>query len=96
MLVHKIGYNIGDIFVFFQRMFYVNRSHNSVQGIGGFFPTADSSEEGIVVYATRTSTDKVAGFGGAAKRTIGARVMSSKQAKNFERLRALQEKKDSK
>lgn len=95
-LVHKIGYRVGDIFVFFMRMFYVNRSHNSVQGVGGFFPSKDSSDDSIVVYGTRTSTDKVAGFGGAAKRTIGARIMSSKQAENFERLRAMQDKKGSK
>ena len=38
-------------------------------------------------YATRTSTDQVSGFGGAAKRGIGNRVMGGRMAENFERAR---------
>ena len=41
----------------------------------------------LVVYGSRTSTDQVAGFGGAAKRAIGARVMGGKIAENIERAR---------
>jgi len=94
-LVHKIGYTAptansgGNALVLFQRMFYVSRSHNSVQGVGGCFPTTTDNNRHVAVYVTRTSTDKVAGFGGAAKRAMGARIMSSKQAENFERLQRL-------
>ena len=88
-LVHKIGYPMADgLFAFFQRFFYVSRSHNSVQGVGGCFPVEGSNGDSVVVLATRTSTDKVAGFGGAAKRAMGARIMGGKQAENFERLRS--------
>jgi len=61
-----------------------------LQGLGGAFPCEDGV---ILVYATRTSTDKVAGFGGAAKRAMGARIMSSKQAENFEKLQKVLTKK---
>ncbi len=39
--------------------------------------------------ATRTSTDQVSGFGSAAKRTIGNKVMGGRMADNFERARKL-------
>ena len=88
-LVHKLGYPLdGGVFVFFQRFFYVSRSHNSVQGIGGCFPIQGRDDDSVLVLVTRTSTDKVAGFGGAAKRAMGARIMGGKQAENFERLRS--------
>jgi len=35
----------------------------------------------------RTSTDQVSGFGGAAKRGIGNKIMGGRMAENFERAR---------
>eukprot|EP00978_Attheya_sp_CCMP212_P017193 scaffold45612_cov51-Attheya_sp.AAC.3 len=86
VLYQHIGMQEGDLFVYLERHFYVSRSHNSVQGIGGAFPVKDGT---IMVYVTRTSTDQVSGFGGAAKRGIGARMMMGRQAENFERARTL-------
>uniref|UniRef100_A0A6T7I392 Uncharacterized protein n=1 Tax=Attheya septentrionalis TaxID=420275 RepID=A0A6T7I392_9STRA len=86
VLYHHIGMQEGDLFVYLERHFYVSRSHNSVQGIGGAFPVKDGT---IMVYVTRTSTDQVSGFGSAAKRGIGARMMMGRQAENFERARTL-------
>lgn len=73
-----------DVSVFCERHFYVSRSHNSVQSIGAAFPAEDNDT--VVLLAQRTSTDQVAGFGGAAKRGIGAKVMGGKVADNFTRI----------
>eukprot|EP00545_Synedropsis_sp_CCMP1620_P000862 CAMPEP_0119014426 /NCGR_PEP_ID=MMETSP1176-20130426/9719_1 /TAXON_ID=265551 /ORGANISM="Synedropsis recta cf, Strain CCMP1620" /LENGTH=307 /DNA_ID=CAMNT_0006967605 /DNA_START=37 /DNA_END=960 /DNA_ORIENTATION=- len=85
-LVHKFGRKEGDVYVFSQRHFYVSRGHNSVQGVGGVFHLSDTKS--AMVYASRTSTDQVAGFGGSAKRCIGSKIMTGKIAKNFEQARA--------
>lgn len=41
-----------------------------------------------MILDTGTSTDQVAGFGGSAKRCIGANIMTGKIAKNLELARA--------
>jgi hypothetical protein len=81
-LVHKLGLQQGDTYVFCQRHFYVSRGHNSVQGLGGAFPVEDGQV--VVIYGSRTSTDQVAGFGGSAKRAIGSRVMGGRIAENMQ------------
>jgi hypothetical protein len=86
-LIHHLGYTQADSFFFCERQFYVSRSHNSVQGVGGMFPLDQGGS--FAIYVTRTSTDQVAGFGGAAKRTIGARIMSTKIAANIQQARQL-------
>jgi len=95
-LVHKMGMEVdggGGLYVFCQRHFYVSRGHNTVQGVGGTFPVEsdDGTKETLVLYISRTSTDQVSGFGGSAKRTIGAKVMGGKIAENMERFRKLEE-----
>lgn len=85
-LIHRMGLLEGHVYVFSERHFYVSRSHNSLQGIGGAFPVENGT---VVTYLQRTSTDQVAGFGGSTKRAIGARMMASKVAENFERSRNL-------
>ena len=83
-LVHKMSLLDGDAIAFSERHFYVSRSHNSLQGIGGAFPVQEGT---VVVFLMRTTTDQVSGFGSSAKRAIGARIMGSKMAENFKRLR---------
>jgi hypothetical protein len=83
-LVHKMGLLDGEVFAFSERHFYVSRSHNCLQGIGGAFPVEEGT---VVVYLVRTTTDQVSGFGSSAKRAIGSRIMGSKMAENFRRLR---------
>ena len=69
---------------YMERHFYISRSHNCLQGIGAALPIDDGA---VVLYATRTSTDQVSGFGGAAKRGIGNKIMGGRMAENFERAR---------
>jgi len=69
------------------RTFYVSIGHNSVQQFGFAVPTEDDSL--LLVFSSRTSTDRVAGFGGSAKRGIGSRIMGSRIAENMEALRNL-------
>ncbi|KAL7447466.1 hypothetical protein ACHAXM_010783 [Skeletonema potamos] len=84
-LVHRVGMPHSGGYVYMERHFYISRSHNCLQGIGAAMTQGD--EETVVLYATRTSTDQVSGFGSAAKRTIGNKVMGGRMAENFERAR---------
>ena len=69
-----------------ERHFYLSRSHNCLQGIGAALPVEDGA---VVLYATRTSTDQVSGFGSTAKRGIGNKLMGGRMAQNFERARGV-------
>eukprot|EP00584_Thalassiosira_punctigera_P003595 CAMPEP_0172533724 /NCGR_PEP_ID=MMETSP1067-20121228/6324_1 /TAXON_ID=265564 ORGANISM="Thalassiosira punctigera, Strain Tpunct2005C2" /NCGR_SAMPLE_ID=MMETSP1067 /ASSEMBLY_ACC=CAM_ASM_000444 /LENGTH=323 /DNA_ID=CAMNT_0013318397 /DNA_START=4 /DNA_END=975 /DNA_ORIENTATION=+ len=83
-LVHRVGMPQDGGYVYMERHFYLSRSHNCLQGIGAALPVDDG---GVVLYATRTSTDQVSGFGGSAKRGIGNKLMGGRMAQNFERAR---------
>jgi hypothetical protein len=83
-LVHRLGMPQDGGYVYMERHFYISRSHNCLQGIGAALPIDDGA---VVLYATRTSTDQVSGFGGAAKRGIGNKIMGGRMAENFERAR---------
>lgn len=84
-LVHRFGMPQDGGFVYMERHFYSSRSHNCLQGIGAALPLGEN--EAVVLYATRTSTDQVSGFGGSAKRGIGNKLMGGRMAANFERAR---------
>ncbi|KAL9190384.1 hypothetical protein ACHAXT_007595 [Thalassiosira profunda] len=84
VLVHRCGMPHSGGYVYMERHFYVSRSHNCLQGIGAALPIEDG---GVVLYATRTSTDQVGGFGGAVKRGVGNQLMGGRMAANFERAR---------
>lgn len=84
-LVHRLGMPESDGFVYMERHFYISRSHNCLQGIGAALPVEENGS--CVLYATRTSTDQVSGFGGSAKRAIGNKLMGGRMADNFERAR---------
>lgn len=79
-LVHRMGLLGGGVYLYMERYFYVSRSHNSVQGVGGAFPVSDGTST-VVCYRSRTSTKQVSG--------IGARMMGSKMSGNFERAREI-------
>ena len=85
-LVHRMGQLHGNVYVFAERHFYVSRSHNCIQGVGGAFPTEEGT---VLLYLVRTTTDQVSGFGSSTKRAIGSRIMGGQMAANFERARAL-------
>jgi hypothetical protein len=44
------------------------------QAMAGFLPVSEGT---LVWYVNRTSTDQVTGFGGGAKRSMGAKLMGS-------------------
>lgn len=72
-------------YVLADRHYYVSRSHNAVQIVAGIFPV---SEGALVVYANRTFTDQLGGFGASAKQAIGRRIMGGQLAKLYEQIRA--------
>ena len=62
----------------------MSAGYNSEQAIAAFLPTQSGT---LVVYANRTSTDQIEGFGGGAKRSIGSRVLASQLQSLFEKVR---------
>ncbi len=72
-------------YVFADRHYYVSRSHNAVQAVAGIFPVQEGA---LVIYANRTFTDQLGGFGASAKQAIGRRIMSGQIAALYEQIRA--------
>jgi hypothetical protein len=68
-----------------QRHYYVSTGYNIVQAIAGFLPVKEGT---LVICVNRTSTDQLAGFGNATKRTIGQKLMAGELKKLFEKARA--------
>ena len=68
-----------------QRQFYVSTGYNCEQAILGMLPMQNGT---LVLYANRTSTDQVTGFGGGAKRKIGSKLLASQIEELFEAVKA--------
>jgi hypothetical protein len=83
-LTHSCFIPEGAAWIVVQRQFYVSVGYNSEQAVAAFFPTQSGT---VVMYANRTSTDQIEGFGGGAKRSIGSRVMASQLQSLFEKVR---------
>ena len=75
----------GDAWIVAQRQFYASTGYNAEQALAAFLPSKDGGT--VVVYANRTSTDQVTGFGGGAKRSIGSRLLASQLNDIFESAR---------
>ena len=75
VLTHMLMMPDADAWILAKRHFYVSAGYNAEQECGAFLPTSDAGT--VVVYANRTSTDQVTGFGGGAKRSIGSKLLSS-------------------
>jgi len=75
--------------VFVDRHYYVSRSHNALQAIAGVFPVQEGA---LIIYANRTFTDQVGGFGASAKQTIGRKIMGGEIANLYEQMRARSKK----
>ena len=86
-LQHKVVWtdSTRDMKCIFNRTFYVSQGHNSVQQGGVVLPTGDGKM--LMIFSSRTSTDAVSGFGGAAKRSMGSRIMGGKIAENMAAIR---------
>jgi hypothetical protein len=83
-LTHVMLIPDGQAWITVQRQFYVSTGFNVEQAIAAFLPTQSGT---IVLYANRTSTDQITGFGGGAKRSIGSRVLESQLQSMFEKAR---------
>ncbi len=84
ILTHAFSVEEGEGFAVCQRQFYVSGTYNSEQAVAAFLPVQDGT---LVVYINRTSTDAVTGFGGGAKRSIGAKLLTSQLEDLFGKLR---------
>lgn len=85
VLTHVLLVPDGEAWIVAQRQFYVSTGYNAEQALAAFLPTAKGS---VVVYANRTSTDQITGFGGGAKRSIGSKLLASQLEAMFEKARA--------
>ena len=83
ILTHAFSVEQGDAIAVCQRQFYVSGNYNSEQALAAFLPVEGGT---LVAYVNRTSTDQVTGFGGSAKRSIGAKLLSSQLNDLFARL----------
>lgn len=85
-LTHRLASRQSDgTFVLADRHYYVSRSHDAVQIVAGLFPVTEGT---LVLYANRTYTDQLGGFGASAKQAIGRRIMSGQLAKLYEQFRS--------
>jgi len=85
VLTHILQIPDGDAWIVVQRHFYVSTGYNSEQALAAFLPAKDGGT--VVLYANRTSTDQVTGFGGGAKRSIGSKLLASQLEEIFESAR---------
>ena len=83
-LTHVMLVPDGKAWIVVQRQFYVSTGYNVEQAIAALLPTDSGT---IVVYANRTSTDQITGFGGDMKRALGSRVLESQLESMFQRAR---------
>ena len=84
-LVHRFQATFDGTPVRVQRHYYVSTGYDVEQAITGFLPLTGGT---LVIYTNHTSTDQVAGFGGAAKRGIGHKLMASQLEDMFAKTRA--------
>jgi hypothetical protein len=83
-LTHVILVPDGEAWIVAQRQFYASTGYNAEQAVAAFLPSAGGS---VVVYANRTSTDQVSGFGAGTKRSIGSKLLASQLEAMFEKAR---------
>jgi hypothetical protein len=72
VLTHRMVLPVGDAYVAASRQYYASRGYNVVQEVAALLPVKEGA---LLLYANRTSTDQVAGFGSTAKHKIGRGVM---------------------
>jgi hypothetical protein len=85
VLTHMLTVPEGAGRIFVQRQFYASTGYDGEQAVAGFLPVREGT---VVVYGAHAFTDQVTGFGGAAKRGIGRRVMADQMKKLFDAERA--------
>lgn len=86
VLTHLLAAPDGDARVVVQRQYYVSAGYHAEQAVAGFLPVKEGT---LVAYTNHTFTDQVAGFGGAAKRGIGRRMLARTLQDIFTRAREM-------
>lgn len=81
-LLHRMGVQENDAFVFSERQYYALNGYNCVHGEGGAIASDDGT---LLIFSSRTSTDAVTGFGGSVKRAVGVRMMGNMVSEILER-----------
>jgi hypothetical protein len=84
-LTHVLIVPDGEARIVVQRQFYASTGYNAEQAVAAFLPAEAGT---VVVYANRTSTDQITGFGGGTKRSLGSKVLASQLESMFEKARA--------
>jgi len=84
LLIHRVIASEGGGEVVLARQFYAGHSYNSNQLAIAGIPYREGS---LVIYANRTFTDQVAGFGSGMKRSIGQKQAQGEIAKQLKNLR---------
>lgn len=85
-LTHVLLVPDGAAWIVVQRQFYVSTGYNAEQAVAAFLPSQAGGT--VVVYANRTSTDQITGFGAGTKRAIGSKILASQLESMFEKARA--------
>jgi len=85
MLTHRLSVPSDPEAGSVQRQFYVSRSYNVEQSLSTLLSVREGT---LVVYTNRTSTDQVTGFGAAARRSIGRKLLASQLEGLYTRVRA--------
>lgn len=85
-LTHVLLVPDGAAWIVVQRQFYMSTGYNAEQAVAAFLPSQAGGT--VVVYANRTSTDQITGFGGGTKRAIGSEMLASQLESMFEKARA--------
>jgi len=84
-LRHRMAMPVGESWAIADREFYVSHGYNTSQAFAQLIPVTEGT---LIVYASRVSTDQVAGFGSSMKKKIGRTVMAKQLTDVFERSRA--------
>jgi hypothetical protein len=84
-LRHRLAMPVGESWAIADREFYVSHGYNTSQALAGLIPVPEGT---LIVYASRVSTDQIAGFGSSVKKKIGRTVMAKQLTDVFERSRA--------
>ncbi|MDR4495428.1 MAG: hypothetical protein AB7P17_10050 [Nitrospirales bacterium] len=85
VLSHRMGIEIGEVFMGVDRHFYASHDYNGLQSAAGLLPVKDGT---LLIYLFRISTDQVGGFGSSAKHPIARGLMGPFVEELFEGLRA--------
>lgn len=85
ILSQRTSYVLPGAILMADRQYYVGRTYNCMQRLGGCFPVEGGS---VIFYSNRTNTDQVAGFMSGMKHGIGRGQMRDEITKTFQQVRA--------